>query len=49
MVSHSRLVGKLLKFLDDSGLVDDTFVQYSTDNGPHMNTWPDAGTTPFRG
>ena len=102
MVSHSRLVGKLLKFLDDSGLVEDTvrgfflnsfffsssffffffsqlsrllsrstnlsrvspfrpppplpkkqkppqLVQYSTDNGPHANTWPDAGTTPFRG
>ena len=90
MVSHSRLVGKLLKFLDDSGLAEDTvrvffpffsntrarflslflsltflqnlpppphllnspplqLVQYSTDNGPHANTWPDAGTTPFRG
>ncbi len=29
-------------------LADNTIVQYSTDNGPHYNTWPDAGTTPFR-
>ena len=31
-----------------SGIADDTIVVYSTDNGPHMNTWPDAGMTPFR-
>jgi arylsulfatase len=34
--------------LDDLGLANDTIVLYSTDNGPHYNTWPDAGTTPFR-
>jgi len=38
----------LLKLLDDLGIADETIVQYSTDNGPHYNTWPDAGTTPFR-
>jgi arylsulfatase len=48
MVEHDRMVGDLLKFLDDQGLADDTFVMYSTDNGPHYNAWPDAGTTPFR-
>jgi arylsulfatase len=34
--------------LDDLGIADNTIVMYSTDNGPHYNTWPDAGTTPFR-
>ena len=48
MVDHDKLVGELLDFLDEQGLADDTIVVYSTDNGPHMNTWPDAGMTPFR-
>ena len=41
-------VGELLKLLDDLGIAKDTIVFYSTDNGPHFNTWPDAATTPFR-
>ena len=49
MVEHDMHVGELLKLIDDLGLANDTLVQYSTDNGPHYNTWPDAGTTPFRG
>ena len=49
MVEHDRHVGKLLQTLDDLNIVDDTIVFYSTDNGPHMNTWPDAAMTPFRG
>ena len=49
MVEHDMQVGELLKLIDDLGLANDTIVQYSTDNGPHYNTWPDAGTTPFRG
>ncbi|MFN0019116.1 MAG: arylsulfatase [Pirellulaceae bacterium] len=48
MVGHDMHVGELLKLIDDLGLANDTIVQYSTDNGPHYNTWPDAGTTPFR-
>ena len=48
MVEHDMHVGELLKLIDDLGLADDTIVMYSTDNGPHFNTWPDAGTTPFR-
>jgi arylsulfatase A-like enzyme len=48
MVLHDRNVGQLLKKLDDLGITDNTLVFYSTDNGPHQNTWPDAGTTPFR-
>ena len=39
---------QVLKVLDDLGIVDNTFVLYSTDNGPHMNSWPDAAMTPFR-
>jgi arylsulfatase A-like enzyme len=48
MCDHDDLVGRLLDFLDEQGLSEDTIVIYSTDNGPHMNTWPDAGMTPFR-
>lgn len=48
MVEHDMHVGELLKLLDDLGIADNTLVMYSTDNGPHYNTWPDAGTTPFR-
>lgn len=49
MVEHDNHVGELLKAVDDLGITDNTIVFYSTDNGPHMNTWPDAGLTPFRG
>jgi len=49
MVEHDMHVGQLLKKLDDLGIADNTIVFYSTDNGPHMNTWPDAGWNPFRG
>ena len=49
MVEHDMHIGKFLKVLDDLGIADNTIVFYSTDNGPHMNTWPDAGMTPFRG
>jgi len=49
MVEHDMHVGELLKLLDELGIADNTIVQYSTDNGPHYNTWPDAGTTPFHG
>jgi arylsulfatase A-like enzyme len=48
MVDHDELVGRILDYLDTHGLADDTIVVYSTDNGPHLNTWPDAGMTPFR-
>lgn len=48
MVEHDMHVGELLDLLDELGIADNTVVMYSTDNGPHFNTWPDAGTTPFR-
>ena len=48
MVEHDRQVGMLLRKIEDLGIADDTIVLYTTDNGPHANTWPDAATTPFR-
>jgi arylsulfatase A-like enzyme len=48
MVEHDATVGTILKALDDLGIANDTFVIYTTDNGPHMNSWPDAAMTPFR-
>jgi arylsulfatase len=48
MIDHDALVGELLDQLDELGIAEDTIVIYSTDNGPHTNTWPDGGTTPFR-
>ncbi len=49
MVEHDMHVGQLLATLDELGIADNTIVHYSTDNGPHMNTWPDAATSPFFG
>ena len=48
MIEHDDTVGTLLKALDDMGIADNTIVVYSSDNGPHMNTWPDGAMTPFR-
>ena len=48
MIDHDKHVGELLALLDELGIASDTFVMYSTDNGPHANTWPDGATTPFR-
>ncbi len=48
MIDHDKTVGQLLDVLDDLGIAEDTIVFYSTDNGPHRNSWPDAGMTPFR-
>jgi arylsulfatase A-like enzyme len=48
MIDHDNVVGALLDQLDALGIDEDTIVIYSTDNGPHLNTWPDSGMTPFR-
>jgi arylsulfatase len=48
MIDHDGHVGQLLDCLDELGITDDTIVIYSTDNGPHANSWPDGATTPFR-
>jgi arylsulfatase len=48
MIDHDKNVGTLLDLIDELGIAEDTIVMYSTDNGPHMNTWPDGAMTPFR-
>ncbi|HYN16875.1 MAG TPA: arylsulfatase [Actinomycetes bacterium] len=48
MIDHDKVVGSLLDRLDELGIAEDTIVVYGTDNGPHMNSWPDGGMTPFR-
>jgi arylsulfatase len=48
MLEHDGDVGTLLKTLDDLGIANNTIVIYGTDNGVHMNSWPDGGMTPFR-
>jgi arylsulfatase A-like enzyme len=48
MIEHDATIGQVLKAIDDLGIGNDTIVIYTTDNGPHQNSWPDAGTTPFR-
>ena len=48
MIDHDKNVGAMLDLLDELDITGDTFVMYSTDNGPHMNTWPDGAMTPFR-
>ena len=49
MVEHDMHIGQFLDLLDEMGIADNTIVHYSTDNGPHYNTWPDTASTPFRG
>jgi len=49
MIEHDQDIGKFLDVLDELEIADNTIIFYSTDNGPHMNTWPDAGMTPFWG
>lgn len=48
MVAHDENIGRMLAKLDELGIADNTIVMYSTDNGPHYNSWPDAAITPFR-
>src|SRR5262249_9431160 len=48
MIEHDDTIGSLLKSLDDMGVTNNTIVVYTSDNGPHMNTWPDGAMTPFR-
>jgi arylsulfatase A-like enzyme len=48
MIDHDKNVGQVLAVLDELGIANDTLFFYSTDNGPHMNSWPDGGMTPFR-
>jgi arylsulfatase len=49
MVEHDGMVGQLLDKLEELGVADNTIVMYSTDNGAEVFSWPDGGTTMFRG
>jgi arylsulfatase len=49
MVEHDGMVGQLLKKLDDLAIADNTIVVYTTDNGAEVMSWPDGGSTPFKG
>ena len=49
MVEHDKHVGQLLDKLEELGLDENTIVMYSSDNGAEKFTWPDGGTSPFRG
>ncbi|HEY8290782.1 MAG TPA: arylsulfatase [Acetobacteraceae bacterium] len=48
MIDHDKNVGTVLAKIDELGIGDNTIVLYTTDNGPHANTWPDGASTPFR-
>ena len=48
MIDHDKNVGQVLDHLDALGIADNTCVMYATGNGPHRNSWPDGGMTPFR-
>ena len=48
MIDHDKNVGTVLDKLEELGIADNTIVMYGTDNGPHMNSWPDSAMTPFR-
>jgi arylsulfatase len=48
MIEHDETIGNILNALDDLEIAKDTIVVYTTDNGPHMNTWPDGAMTSFR-
>lgn len=49
MIEHDMHIGQFLDVIDELGIADNTIIHYSTDNGPHYNTWPDAASTPFHG
>ena len=49
MAEHDKTIGEMLKQVDDLGIANDTIVIYGTDNGAEVVTWPDGGTTPFKG
>jgi len=48
MIEHDNTIGEILNLLDKLGITENTIVVYTSDNGAHMNTWPDGAMTPFR-
>ncbi len=49
MLQHDEDIGRLLAKLEELGFLNNTIIVYTTDNGPEHNTYPEGGTTPFRG
>jgi arylsulfatase len=49
MVEHDKAIGRVLNKLEELGIIDNTIIMYSTDNGAEKFTWPDGGTSPFAG
>ncbi|TIM09078.1 arylsulfatase [Mesorhizobium sp.] len=49
MTEMDGMVGQLLQKLDDLGIAENTIVIWTTDNGAEVFSWPDGGTTPFKG
>ncbi|HZF27006.1 MAG TPA: sulfatase-like hydrolase/transferase [Steroidobacteraceae bacterium] len=49
IVEVDAFIGEIVKALDDAGVLENTFVFVTSDNGPQMDSWPDSGYTPFRG
>ncbi|MGE0054371.1 MAG: arylsulfatase [Hyphomicrobium sp.] len=49
VVEVDAYIGEITKALDDAGILDNTFIFITSDNGPQLDSWPDSGYTPFRG
>jgi arylsulfatase len=49
IVELDDVIGRLVKALEESGQLENTLIFITSDNGPHVETWPDSGYTPFRG
>ena len=49
VVEVDALTGRMVKALEEAGVADNTFVFFTSDNGPQNDAWPDGGYTPFRG
>jgi arylsulfatase len=49
VVEVDAYIGEIVKALDDAGVLENTLIYIASDNGPQLDSWPDAGYTPFRG
>ena len=49
MVEVDAYIGEIVAALDAAGVLDNTFIFVTSDNGPQLDSWPDSGYTPFRG
>ena len=49
VVEVDAYIGEIVKALEDAGMLENTFIFVTSDNGPQMDSWPDSGYTPFRG